>query len=251
MLAPWKKSYDKPRQHTKKKTHDFANRGQSYGFSSSHVWMWELDHNEGWVLKNWCFWTVVLENTLESPLDSKEIKPVNPKGNQPWIFIGRAGAKTEAPIFGHLMQRANSLEKPLLLGKIEGGRRRGWQRMGSLDSIITNSISMSFSKFRETVRKREAYRAVVDGAAESQTRLSDWTELMPISQAVHSYYILGADNVFSSFTGSQIKRNLVPVWIIWRFSPLPEVDSEIWMRFRVLSWCRKGLRLKGDQTSQS
>ena len=76
---------------------------QSYGLSSSHVWMWELDYKEGWVLKNWCFWTVVLKKTLESPLDCKEIKPVDPKGNQSWIFIGRTDAKAEAPYFGHLM----------------------------------------------------------------------------------------------------------------------------------------------------
>ena len=89
-LAPWKKSYDKSRQHIKKQRHHFADRGlysQSYGFPSSHIWMWELDHKEGWVLMNWCFWNVVLEKTLEGPLDSKETKPVNPKGNQPWIFI--------------------------------------------------------------------------------------------------------------------------------------------------------------------
>ena len=101
MLAPWKESYDKPRQYIKKQRHHFVNKGphsQSYGFSSSHVWMWEFDHKEGWVLKNWYFWIVVLEKTLESPLDSKEIKPVNPKGNKPWITIGRAGAEAEVPI---------------------------------------------------------------------------------------------------------------------------------------------------------
>ena len=96
---------------------------QSYGFSSSHVLMGELDHKEGWPLKNWCFWTVVLEKTLESPLDSKEIKPVNPTGNQPWIFFGRTDA--EAPIlWSPDVKRANSLEKTLVLGKIEGRRRR-------------------------------------------------------------------------------------------------------------------------------
>ena len=85
MLAPWKKSYDKPRQHIKKQRYHFANNSpynQSYGFSSSHLWIWELDHKEGWVPKNWCFWTVVLEKTLECPLDCKGIKPVSPKGNQ-------------------------------------------------------------------------------------------------------------------------------------------------------------------------
>ena len=101
MLAPWKKSCDKPRQHIKKQTHYFADKGlssQSYGFSSSHVWMWELDCKESWVPKNWCFRTEVLEKTLESPLDCKVIKPVNPKGNQSWIFIGKTDAKDETPI---------------------------------------------------------------------------------------------------------------------------------------------------------
>ena len=91
---------------------------------------WKLDHQEGWTPKNWCFWIVVLEKTLESPLDCKEIKPVNPNGNQSWIFIGKTDAEVEAPIiFGHLMQRTNSLEMILMLGKIEGRRRRGRQRM--------------------------------------------------------------------------------------------------------------------------
>ena len=97
----WKKSYDKPRQHIKKQRRYFANKSlssQSYGFSSSHVWMWELDHKEGWALKNWCFWAVVLEKTPESPLDCKEIQLVHPKGDQPWIFVGRTDPETEARI---------------------------------------------------------------------------------------------------------------------------------------------------------
>ena len=100
MLAPWKKNYEQPGQHIKMQRHYFVNKGpssQSYAFSNSHVWMWELDHKESWALKNWCFSTVVLEKTLESPLDCKEIKLVNPKGNQPWIFIGRTDAKAETP----------------------------------------------------------------------------------------------------------------------------------------------------------
>ena len=99
-FAPWKKTYDPPRHHIKKQRHYFANKGpysQSYCFSSSHVWMWELYDKESWAPKNSCFWTVVLKKTLESPLDCKEIKPVNPKGDQPWIFIGRTGAEAEAP----------------------------------------------------------------------------------------------------------------------------------------------------------
>ena len=100
MPAPWKKSYDKPRQCIKKQRHYFANKGPSslsYGFSSGHVWMWELDYKEGWALKNWCFWTVMLEKTLESSLDCKEIQQVHPKGNQSSIFTGRTDAKAEAP----------------------------------------------------------------------------------------------------------------------------------------------------------
>ena len=100
-LAPWKKSYDQPRQHIKKQRHYFANKGpssQSYGFPSSHVWMRELDHKESWASKNWCFWTVVLEKTLESHLDSKEIHPVHSKGNQSWIFTGRTDVEAETPI---------------------------------------------------------------------------------------------------------------------------------------------------------
>ena len=128
-----------PRQYIKKQRHYFANKGpssQGYGFSSSHVWMCELNHKESWELKNWCFWIVVLEKTLESPLNCKEINPVNPKGNQSWIFIGRADAEAELQYFGHLMQRTDSLEKTLMLGKIEGRRRRGWQRMRWLNGWL-------------------------------------------------------------------------------------------------------------------
>ena len=99
-LVPWKKSYDQPRQHVKKQSHYCPNKGlssQSYGFSSSHVWMWELDYKESWAPRNWCFWTVVVVKTCESPLDCKEIQPVNPKRYQSWIFIGRTDANAEAP----------------------------------------------------------------------------------------------------------------------------------------------------------
>ena len=130
MLAPWKKSYNQPRQHIKKQRH--YNKGlsnQSYDFSSSHVWMWQLEHKKCWVPKNWCFWTLVLEKTLESPLDCKEIQPVHPKGNQSWIFTGRTVLKLKLQYFGHLMQRIDSLEKTLILGKTEGRKRRGQQKM--------------------------------------------------------------------------------------------------------------------------
>ena len=130
MLAPWKESHDKSRQCNKKQRHHFADKSpctQSYGFSSSHVWMWESDHKEGWTLKNCCFLIVVLEKTLESPFGFKEIKPVNPKGNQPWIFIEELLLRLKCQYFGHLMRRADSLEKTLMLGKIEDRRgSRGW-----------------------------------------------------------------------------------------------------------------------------
>ena len=101
MLTPWRESYDPPRQHIQKQRHYFANKGpssQGYGFPSSHVWMWELDWEESWALRNWCFWTVVLEKTLESPLDCKEIQPVHSKGDQSWLFIGQTYGEAETPI---------------------------------------------------------------------------------------------------------------------------------------------------------
>ena len=127
-FAPWKKSYDKPRQHIKKQSHHFADKGpysRKPCFSSSHVWMWELDHKEGWAPKNWCFWIVVLEKILESPLDSKEIQPVNPKGNQHWIFVGRNNAEAVTPI----LWQTNT--KSWLIGKDTDAGKDWRQKEGS------------------------------------------------------------------------------------------------------------------------
>ena len=130
--------------------------------------MWELDYEEDWALKNWWFWTVVVEKTLDSPLDCKEIKPINPKGNQSWISI--EGLMLKLQYFGHLMRRADSFEKTLMLGKIEGRRRRGWQNLDG----ITDSMDMSLSKLQEMVKHRKAWWAAVHRVSKSGTRLSNW-----------------------------------------------------------------------------
>ena len=152
--APWKKSHEKSRQLNKKQRYYFANEGpssQSYGFSNCHVWMWELDHKESWALKNWCFWTVVLEKILESPLDCKEIQPVHSEWDQYWIFIGRNDAEAEAPILwppdgkNWLIKNKKQTKKTLMLVKIEDRKRRGWQRTRWLDGI-TDSLDVSLSK---------------------------------------------------------------------------------------------------------
>ena len=138
--------------------------------------MWKLDYIESWVLKNWCFWTVVLEKTLESPLDCKEIQSVRPKGDQSWVFIGRTDAEAETPILWPPHEKSWLTGKDPDAGGIEGRRRRGWQRMRWLDDI-TDLMDMTLGELPELVMDREAWHAVTHGIAKSWTRLSYWIEL--------------------------------------------------------------------------
>ena len=167
------------RQHIKKQRNYFVNKGlpsQGYGFSSSHLWMWELGHNEGWVLRNWCFQIVVLEKTLESPLDSKEIKPINPKGSQSWIFIGRTDAEADIPILWPPDGKSWLIEKDPDAGK-------DWRQQEKRvveDDMIRWHHQLSGYEFEQTLgdmKDTGTWRAAVHGISKSQTRLSTWTEL--------------------------------------------------------------------------
>ena len=177
-LAPWKKSYDKPRQHIKKQRHHFTDKGpfsQSYGFSSSHVWMWDLDSKESWAPKNWCFWTVVLEKTLESPVDCKEVKLVNPKGNQLWIFIGRTtDAEAEASVLWPPDMKSRLIRKDP-----DAGEDWGQEEKRTIeDEMVGWHHQLDGHDFERALGDGEGQGSLVcavRAVTKNQTQLSYWT----------------------------------------------------------------------------
>ena len=209
MLAPWKESYDKPGQCIKKQRYHFANKGpynQSYGFSSSYVPMWEMDHEEGWVLKNWCFWTVVLEKTLESPWTARRsnqsiLKEINLEYSSEGLML-----KLKLQYFDHLMWRDDSLAETLMLGKTEGKRRRGRQRMRWLDSI-SDSTDMSLSKLGEIVKDREAWLVAVHKISESVRHdlvTEQWT--LYLEALFHTYPLSATQQVWKKCAGCTVRK---------------------------------------------
>ena len=188
MLAPWKKSYDQPRQHIKNQRHCFANKGsssQSFGFSSSHVWVWELEFKEGWALKNWCFWTVMLEKTLESPLDCKKIQPVHPEGDQSWVFIGRSDVEAETPILWPPDVKNWPIGKDP-----DAGKDCRWEEKGTTeDEMLDGIINMSLCKLWELVIDWEGWSAAVHGLAKSWIRLN-WTDTLSKNVTCSHFHLI-------------------------------------------------------------
>ena len=190
MLIPWKKSYDHPGQHIKKQRHYFVNKGpssQSYGFPSGHVWMWDLDYNKCWVSNNLCFWTVVLEKTLESPLDCKEIQSVHPKWDQSWVFVGRTDVEPETPILW-----PPDVKSWLIWKDPDAGKDLGQEEKGTTeDEMVGWRHRVNGRGFGWTpgVGDREACCAAIHGVTKSQTWLSDWTE--PKQKHTNCFFYVG------------------------------------------------------------
>ena len=188
-LVPWKKSYDQPRQHIKKQRHYFANKSpssQNYGFCSGHVWMWELNYKESWTPKNWCFLTVVLEKILESPLDCKEITPVNPKGNQPLIFIGRTDVEAETPILWPGCEELTHWKRPWCWDRLKAAGERdnrawdGWMASPTQWTWVwVNSRSWWWTGRPSVLQSMGSQRVKHDWATQLNWTELNWTRWWP------------------------------------------------------------------------
>ena len=231
MFAPWKKSYDQPRQHIKKQRCYFANKGpssQGYGFSRGPVWMWVLDCEESWVLKNWCFWTMVLEKTLEGPLDCKEIQPVHPKGDQSWVFIGRTDAKVETPIIWP------PHAKSWLIGKDpDAGRDWGQEETGTTEHEMAGwHHRLDAHEFGWTPGAGDGQGGLVFcdswGRKESDTtEWLNWTEplLSGVRGCMHQSCPTLCDSMVCSLLGSSVHGILQARILDWVAMPTLKVAS--------------------------
>ena len=234
MLAPWKKSYDQPRQRIKKQRYYFANKGpssQRYGFSSSHVWMWELDYKESWVPRNWCFWTVVLEKTLESPLDCKEIQPIRPKGNQSWVFTGRTDFEAETPILWP------PHAKSWLIGKdSDAGRDWGQEEKGTTEDEMAGCHHwLNGHEFEWTPGVDDGQGGLAHcgswGHKESDmTERLNWTEVTPMLLQMALFNSFHGQVIFLCIYVSQLLYSFFCLWVnIY-------VLSMFWLLWIVLLW---------------
>ena len=229
MLTPWKESYDQPRQNIKKQRHYFVNKGlssQGYGFSSGHVCMWELNYKESWALKNWCFWKVVLGNTLESLLDCKEIQPVDPQGDQSWVFIGRTDIETETPILW-----PPDAKTWLIWKDPDAGKDWGQEEKGMIEDEMFGWYHQlnGSGGLRELVMDRESWHAVVHGVAKSQMWLTDWTELTLLisGMSIRKYSISKNENSFNCMCAhtQNMWKNSKTFWVIINISSRFKTDK--------------------------